>query len=263
MINDTENKHIVKKEEIKGQIEFQNVNFTYPSRPDLKVLKDFTCTFEAGKTIALVGPSGSGKSTIIQLLERFYDPKSGTVTLDGINIKDINLTSLRNQIGFVSQEPILFNTTIRENLLFAKPDATEQEIEEALKAANAWKFIHTVMKENGIDTMVGSSGGQLSGGQKQRIAIARAFIKKPKILLLDEATSALDKVNEKAVQAAIEGYRKTNGDITTIVIAHRLSTIRDADKIIVLKDGKLTEVGNHEALLKNYPDGTYANFVEK
>lgn len=176
--------------------------------------------------------------------------------------KSLNLTSVRNQIGYVSQEPVLFNTTIRENLLFAKPDATEDEIENALKAANAWDFIMQKFPD-GLETMVGQGGGQLSGGQKQRIAIARAFIKEPKVLLLDEATSALDKVNEQIVQAAIEGYRKAHGDITIIVIAHRLSTIRDADKIVVLKNGELTESGTHEELLENYPEGTYAGFVAK
>jgi ATP-binding cassette subfamily B (MDR/TAP) protein 1 len=146
-------------------------------------------------------------------------------------------------IGYVSQEPILFNTTIKENMLFAKPDAADDEIIGALKAANAWDFINKMDK--GLETSVGSGGGQLSGGQKQRIAIARAFIKKPRILLLDEATSALDKANERLVQQAIDNYRKTTGDISIIVIAHRLSTIKDADKIVVLKNGELTEMGKH------------------
>ena len=154
------------------------------------------------------------------------------------------MTSFRHMIGYVSQEPVLFNTTIRENLLFAKPDAAEDEIIDALKAANAWDFIKNKM-DKGLDTSVGSGGGQLSGGQKQRIAIARAFIKKPRILLLDEATSALDKVNERLVQQAIDNYRKSTGDISIIVIAHRLSTIKDADKIVVLKNGELTEMGKH------------------
>ena len=158
---------------------------------------------------------------------------------------DYNLKSLRQNIGYVGQEPVLFNTSIKENMLFAKPDATDEEIKEALKAANAWDFIMAKMGEHGINTLVGSSGGQLSGGQKQRIAIARAFLKKPKILLLDEATSALDKMNEKAVQDAIDRYRKATGDITIIIIAHRLSTIKDADKIVVMKDGELIEMGNH------------------
>jgi len=235
---------------MKGKIEFKDVSFVYPSREELKVLSSFNCVFEEGKTTALVGPSGSGKSTVIQLMERFYDPCSGQVLIDGVDLKSINLTSLRQQIGYVGQEPVLFNTSIRENMYFAKPDATDAEIEQALKDANAWSFIKSKMGEKGIDTEVGASGGQLSGGQKQRIAIARAFLKKPKILLLDEATSALDKVNEKLVQDAIDNYRRSTGDITIIVIAHRLSTIKDADKIVVIKNGELTEMGNHQDLLR-------------
>jgi ATP-binding cassette subfamily B (MDR/TAP) protein 1 len=157
----------------------------------------------------------------------------------------------------------LFNTTIKENMLFSNPDATDQEIEQALKDSNAWSFIKSKMGDKGINTQVGASGSQLSGGQKQRIAIARAFLKKPKILLLDEATSALDKVNEKLVQDAIDNYRKSTGNITIVVIAHRLSTIIDADKIVVVKDGVLAEMGSHQELLSSYPNGVYAGFVEK
>jgi ATP-binding cassette subfamily B (MDR/TAP) protein 1 len=197
------------------------------------------------------------------MLERFYDPDAGKVLIDGQDIKEINLVSMRQIIGYVGQEPVLFNTSIRENLKFAKADATEEEMIEALKAANAWTFIQENLGDKGIDTLVGASGGQLSGGQKQRIAIARAFLKKPKILLLDEATSALDKISEKAIQEAIDRYRQTVGNITTVVIAHRLSTIKDADKIVVIKDGALAEMGNHEELLENYPDGVYAGFVAK
>lgn len=165
---------------------------------------------------------------------------------------------MRQCIGYVSQEPVLFNFTIRENMLFAKPDATDDEIIQALKDANAWDFIQKKMGTKGLDTNVGSAGGQLSGGQKQRIAIARAFLKKPKILLFDEATSALDKVNERKVQEAIDRYRATHGDITIIIIAHRLSTVKDADKIVVLDKGVLSEVGNNNELLENYPNGLYA-----
>ena len=196
-------------------------------------------------------------------MERFYDCDEGEVLIDGKNIKEYDLRSLRQQIGYVGQEPVLFNTTIKENMLFTNPSATDEEIEKALKAANAWDFIRDKMKEFGINTNVGQSGGQLSGGQKQRIAIARAFLKKPKILLLDEATSALDKVNEKLVQDAIDNYRKTIGDITIITIAHRLSTIIDSDKILVLQYGRLVETGNHEEILQNFPDGVYAGFVKK
>lgn len=160
-------------------------------------------------------------------------------------------------MGYVGQEPVLFNATIRENMRFAKPDATDNEIRDALNAANAWTFIQKI--ETGLDTIVGGSGGSLSGGQKQRVAIARAFLKKPRILLLDEATSALDKVNEKIVQDAVDNYRKKN-PITIIVIAHRLTTIRDADKIVVLVNGELKEMGNHDHLMKNFPNGVYADF---
>ena len=253
----------IDKKSLKGNFEFKNVNFRFPSRPELLVMNNFSCTFEAGKTTALVGPSGSGKSTIIQMVERFYDPESGDIELDGVNIKDVNLSSMRQAIGYVPQEPVLFNTSIKENMLFAVPDATDADIIEALKAANAWDFIQEHMAEKGIDTHVGAGGGQLSGGQKQRIAIARAFLKKPRILLLDEATSALDKINERAVQDAIDNYRRTTGDITILVIAHRLSTIIDADKIVVVKAGSLAEMGNHQELLQNYPDGIYAGFVAK
>jgi len=165
----------------------------------LTILDKFSCVFEAGKTTALVGPSGSGKSTVIQLIERFYDPLSGSVMVDGQNLKDLNLRSLRQMIGYVGQEPVMLNATIKENMLLAKPDASDEEIKQALKDANAWDFITKKMGEKGIHTSVGTGGGQLSGGQKQRIAIARAFLKKPRILLLDEATSALDKYNEKLV----------------------------------------------------------------
>ena len=170
-------------------------------------MKSVSCTFEAGKTTAIVGPSGSGKSTIIQLVERFYNPNSGNIFFDGEDIRSLDLKSVRNMMGYVGQEPVLFNTTIRENMLFAKRDATDEEITQALKDANAWDFIKNKMK-NGIETYVGGASGSLSGGQKQRLAVARAFLRKPKILLLDEATSALDKMNEKLIQDAIDRYRQ-------------------------------------------------------
>jgi len=221
-----------------------------------------TCSFDAGKTTAIVGPSGSGKSTIIQLVERFYNPNSGSVTIDGKEVSSLDLKSYRDQMGYVGQEPIMFNATIRENMKFSNKDATDEQIEQALKDANAWSFIKNKMKK-GLDTPVGGAGGSLSGGQKQRIALARAFLRQPKILLLDEATSALDKMNEQLVQDAIESYRKKIDGMSVIVIAHRLSTIKDADKIIVLKDGVLTEQGNHDQLMSEHPDGTYAEFVKK
>ena len=187
----------IKKEDLKGEFVFKNVNFNYPLRPDLKILNHFSATIEAGKTTALVGPSGSGKSTIITLVERFYNPKNGEILVDGKPIEKLDLRHFRRSIGYVGQEPVLFNATIKQNMLFAKPDATDDDIIEALMMANAWSFVKGMAK--GINTEVGASGGHLSGGQKQRVAIARAFIKKPKILLLDEATSALDKVSERKV----------------------------------------------------------------
>ena len=193
-------------------------------------------------------------------MERFYNPESGMIHVDSTKIDDFDLRNFRQHVGYVGQEPVLFNTSIRENMKFAKPDATDQEIQDALIAANAWTFIQKIT--TGLDTIVGGSAGSLSGGQKQRVAIARAFLKKPKILLLDEATSALDKVNEKIVQDAIDNYRK-NTEITIVVIAHRLSTIRDADKIVVLVNGSKTEEGNHNELMERYPDGTYAEFCRK
>lgn len=180
-----------------GTFEFRDVCFKYPSRDDLLVLDNFSCIFEANKTTALVGPSGSGKSTIIQLIERFYDAASGTVMIDGQDIRSYNLRSLRRVIGYVGQEPVLFNQTIEDNMKYSYPEATHDEIVAALKAANAWDYIQDM--EKGIKTFVGGAGGSLSGGQKQRLAIARAFLKKPRILLLDEATSALDKKNEVLV----------------------------------------------------------------
>jgi ABC-type multidrug transport system fused ATPase/permease subunit len=212
---------------LKGAIEFKNVDFFYPSRPDHQVLTNFSFKFQVGKITAIVGPSGSGKSTIVQLIERFYDPNNGEVLIDGMDIKDICLREFRQQVGYVGQEPVLFNTTIKKNILFGCPGVTDTQIVDALKKSNAWEFINN--KPEGINLQVGAAGGQISGGQKQRIAIARAFIKNPKILIFDEATSALDKKNEIEVQASIEAIRKELGAVTTIVIAHRLSTIRNAD----------------------------------
>ena len=215
------------------------------------MLNNFTCTFEKGKTTAIVGPSGSGKSTIVQLLMRFYDPIQGTVLIDGERLDSLKLRSFRKQIGYVSQEPILFNCSIKENILLGCPEATDQEIIEALKMANAWDFVDKYPQK--LETNVGAGGGQLSGGQKQRIALARAIIKKPKILIFDVATSALDKKNEAEVQKAINEMKKKIGDITTITIAHRLSTIKEADRILVLKKGLIVEDGDHDYLLKTYP----------
>lgn len=232
-------------ESIKGEICLENVSFRYPSRPDVKILRGVSLTVEAGKTVALVGESGSGKSTIIQLIERFYDPEQGSVTLDGINLKDINLKSLRNHISLVGQEPVLFASTIANNIRYGKENATDEEMKEAARNANIADFIESL--DSKYDTFAGASGTQLSGGQKQRVAIARAIIRNPRILLLDEATAALDSESEKIVQDALD---KLMHNRTTVVIAHRLSTIQDADLIVVMGKGKIREEGTHQALLK-------------
>ncbi|CAA0830309.1 ABC transporter B family member 1 [Striga hermonthica] len=241
---------------ITGQLELKNVDFCYPSRPETQILKDFSLTVPAGKTIALVGSSGSGKSTVVSLIERFYDPTSGQVLLDGHDIKALKLRWLRQQIGLVSQEPALFATTIKENILLGRPDASLVEIEEAARVANAHSFI--VKLSDGYDTQVGERGLQLSGGQKQRIAIARAMLKNPAILLLDEATSALDSESEKLVQEALDRFMIGR---TTLVIAHRLSTIRKADLVAVLQQGSVFEIGTHDDLIARGENSLYAKLI--
>ncbi|RDX94816.1 ABC transporter B family member 4, partial [Mucuna pruriens] len=232
-------------QEVKGEIEFHHVTFKYPTRPDVLVFKDLSLIIHAGQTVALVGESGSGKSTVISLLQRFYEPESGQITVDGTEIQKLQLKWFRQQMGLVSQEPVLFNDTIRANIAYGKGgDATEAEIIAAAELANAHKFISSL--QQGYDTVVGERGIQLSGGQKQRVAIARAIVKSPKILLLDEATSALDAESERVVQDALDRVRV---DRTTIVVAHRLSTIKDADSIAVVKNGIIAEKGKHDTLL--------------
>ncbi|CAM8891767.1 unnamed protein product [Rhodiola kirilowii] len=243
-------------ETITGQVELRCVDFSYPSRPDVKILNNFTLSVPAGKTIALVGSSGSGKSTVVSLIERFYDPSKGQVMLDGHNIKTLKLRWLRQQIGLVSQEPALFATTIKENMLLGRPDATLVEIEEAARVANAHSFI--IKLPDGYDTQVGERGLQLSGGQKQRIAIARAMLKNPAILLLDEATSALDSESEKLVQEALDRFMIGR---TTLVIAHRLSTIQKADLVAVIQQGSVSEIGSHEELFSKGENGVYARLI--
>ncbi|KAJ4835575.1 hypothetical protein Tsubulata_907808 [Turnera subulata] len=241
---------------VKGEIQLRHVKFRYPTRPDMQIFKDINLTIHSGKTVALVGESGSGKSTVISLLLRFYDPEAGRITIDGTEIQQLQLKWLRQQMGLVSQEPALFNDTIRANIAYGKGgDATEAEIIAAAELANAHKFICSL--QQGYDTMVGERGVQLSGGQKQRIAIARAIVKTPKILLLDEATSALDAESERVVQAALD---KVMVNRTTVVVAHRLSTIRNADVIAVVKNGVIAEKGRHESLIK-IKDGAYASLV--
>ncbi|XP_039609234.1 mitochondrial potassium channel ATP-binding subunit isoform X3 [Polypterus senegalus] len=229
-----------------GHIKFSNISFNYPTRPGHVVLKDFDLVLPPYKRVAIVGESGGGKSTVAALLERFYDPDNGIITLDGHDIKSLDPSWLRgNAIGFISQEPVLFGTSVMENIRFGKPDATDKEVYEAAKMANAHHFITNF--PDGYNTVVGERGVTLSGGQKQRIAIARALIKNPRILILDEATSALDAESERAVQDALD--RATSGR-TVLIIAHRLSTIQNADIICVLSNGNIKEMGSHETLLK-------------
>ncbi|KAL1519342.1 hypothetical protein AB1Y20_022868 [Prymnesium parvum] len=242
---------------VRGDVEVRDVVFAYPTAPEHIVCKGYSLSVTAGQTCALCGPSGSGKSTIIALLERFYDPQEGELLLDGVNIKTLNVRWLRQQLGLVGQEPVLFMGSVSENIAHGKPGATQAEIEEAAKQANA----HTFIVENlgdGYNTDVGQRGGQLSGGQKQRIAIARALIKRPTVLLLDEATSALDNESERVVQAALDEIMAKQKR-TTIVIAHRLSTIRNADTIAVVHEGRVVEKGSHEHLLAQ--GGMYAKLA--
>ncbi|KAM0899554.1 hypothetical protein ACQ4PT_021229 [Festuca glaucescens] len=255
-INSTSDEGI-KLDKVDGNIHFNHVTFKYPSRPDVQVFSDFTLGIPSRKTFALVGESGSGKSTVIALLERFYDPDSGTISLDGIELKNLTLSWLRDQMGLVSQEPVLFNDTIRANIAYGKRgEATEEEIITVTKAANAHEFISSLPQ--GYNTSVGERGTQLSGGQKQRVAIARAILKDPRILLLDEATSALDAESERIVQDTLDQVMVSR---TTIVVAHRLSTIKGADMIAVIKDGSVAEKGKHESLM-SIKDGVYASLVE-
>ncbi|KAG2379269.1 hypothetical protein C9374_007408 [Naegleria lovaniensis] len=242
-----------------GKIEFKNVKFSYPSRPNVTVLKDFSLDIRTGQSIALVGPSGSGKSTIVGLLERFYDPEEGSVFIDGVDIKDIDPKWLHKNVGIVTQEPILFATTIRENIAYAvgNENVSNEQIEQAAKAANCHNFIMDL--PNGYNTLLGEKGISLSGGQKQRVAIARALLQNPKILLLDEATSALDTESEALVQAALETLMKGR---TSISIAHRLSTIQNCDVIYVLVKGEIKEKGTHAELIA-MEDGIYRKLAEK
>ncbi|PIC16950.1 hypothetical protein B9Z55_023366 [Caenorhabditis nigoni] len=241
--------------DVQGNISFKDVKFSYPTRPDAQVLKGISFDVKNGECIALVGASGSGKSTVVQLLLHYYNIESGNILIDGVELNRINLKKLRRVIGVVSQEPVLFNTTIEENIRFGNSEATLPEIYGALRKANAYDFVCAFPK--GIKTIVGERGTQLSGGQKQRIAIARTLVRNPKILLLDEATSALDNESEHVVQKALENASQGR---TTIVVAHRLSTIRNANKIIVMQKGEIVEVGNHDELIAK--QGAYNDLVQ-
>ncbi len=234
---------------IQGHVVFDHVDFTYDG--EKMALQDFCLDVEPGEVTAIVGPSGAGKTTLANLLPRFYDVANGRVCIDGIDVRDVTFTSLREQIGLVPQDTMLFNTTIWENILYGNLAATDEEIVEAAKAANVMEFAQKL--PNGLDTIVGERGNSLSGGQRQRVAIARAILKNPKILILDEATSALDTESERLVQEALDRLMRGR---TAFVIAHRLSTIQNADRIIVLQQGKLVEQGTHEELLA-LPNGVY------
>ncbi|CAF4575740.1 unnamed protein product [Rotaria sp. Silwood2] len=241
---------------IKGNVEFDNVNFSYPSRKDVSVLHNLSLIARVGRTTALVGSSGCGKSTCISLFLRYYEPSSGRIMIDGRPITHYNVKQLRQNIGVVSQEPILFGTSIYENIRFGKVNATRTEIEQAAREANAHNFIMQLPDK--YETLVGERGIQLSGGEKQRIALARALVKQPTFLLLDEATSALDNVNEKIVQEALD---RACRDRTTIVIAHRLTTIQNAHHIYVLDNGSVIEQGTHETLMTK-EGGKYQTMVK-
>ncbi|XP_034710603.1 ABC transporter B family member 2-like [Vitis riparia] len=255
-ISNTNSKTGRQLHKLEGHIQFRDISFSYPSRPDILIFNKLCFDIPSGKIVALVGGSGSGKSTVISLIERFYEPLAGEILLDGNDIRQLDLQWLRQQIGLVNQEPALFATSIRENILYGKDDATLDEITRAAKLSEAISFINNLPDR--YETQVGERGIQLSGGQKQRIAIARAIVKNPSILLLDEATSALDAESEKSVQEALDRVMVGR---TTVVVAHRLSTIRNADMIAVVQHGKIVETGSHEELISN-PSSAYASLVQ-
>jgi ABC transporter fused permease/ATP-binding protein len=241
---------------LQGNVAWEKVSFAYPTRSDVPVLKDFTLELKRGEVVALVGPSGAGKSTIASLLYRLYDPGSGRITLDGVPLTELDPIWLRRQIGVVQQEPLLFSTTVADNIRYGRPEATDEEVREAARLANALGFVEKFPEK--FETLVGERGVQLSGGQKQRVAIARALLKNPRLLILDEATSALDAESEHLVREALERLMEGR---TTLVIAHRLSTVKGADRVVVLDGGTVAQVGSHAELVA--ADGIYRRLVER
>ncbi len=241
---------------VQGHVEFKGVSFAYPTRPNSKVLDDFSLSLEPGEVVAVVGPSGAGKSTIASMLYRLYDPAGGRLELDGTPFTELDAEWLRRQVGVVAQEPLLFSTSIAENIRYGRPQATDAEVQAAAKTANADTFIQTFPEK--YETLVGERGIQLSGGQKQRVAIARAVLKDPRILILDEATSALDAESEHLVREALERLMKGR---TTLVIAHRLSTVKTADRVVVLEAGAIVQSGTHTDLVGT--EGLYRRLVER
>jgi subfamily B ATP-binding cassette protein MsbA len=239
-------------EGLKQEICLNNVSFNYEAEP---VIEHLDLCVKKGTSVALVGPSGSGKTTIANLIPRFYDVSDGSITIDGVDIRNIRKDDLRNMMGIVTQESILFHDSVRNNLLIAKPDATEDQIREAIKIANAKDFIDELPQ--GLDTIIGDQGNKLSGGQKQRLSIARAVLKNPPIMILDEATSALDTASERMVQDALTKMMKNR---TSLVIAHRLSTIQSVDHIVVLSKGKIVEQGKHDTLMAK--NGAYKKLID-
>eukprot|EP00463_Aulacantha_scolymantha_P003240 TRINITY_DN404_c0_g1_i1.p1 TRINITY_DN404_c0_g1~~TRINITY_DN404_c0_g1_i1.p1 ORF type:complete len:318 (-),score=40.82 TRINITY_DN404_c0_g1_i1:175-1128(-) len=256
---DSSSERGLKPSTCKGKLELKGVHFSYPTRIDDLVFKNFNLKIEAGQTVALVGETGGGKSTVISLIERFYDPTKGCVLLDDVDLKEINVKWLREKIGLVSQEPVLFMTSIMDNIKFGKRNATEEEVHVAAKKANIHEFVMSL--KDGYGTDVGNRGVMISGGQKQRIAIARAIIKDPEILLLDEATSALDSASEKVVQAALDSLLNSKRR-TTIIVAHRLSTVQNADSLAVIYEGRIVEKGTHSELF-SIPNGYYAKLCRR
>ncbi|MGH1457771.1 MAG: ABC transporter transmembrane domain-containing protein [Paracoccaceae bacterium] len=240
---------------VQGEIRFEKVGFNYPSRPDIPALEDVDLVIHPGETVALVGPSGAGKTTIIQMIQRFYDPQSGRVCLDGVDLRDMRRDGFRRVMALVPQDPVIFAASARDNIRFGWPEASDAEVESAARAANAHEFISALPE--GYDTYVGERGVMLSGGQKQRIAIARAILRDAPVLLLDEATSALDAESERAVQLAVDELAQNR---TTVIVAHRLATVKKADRIVVMEGGRIVATGTHDALVAE--GGLYARLAK-